>query len=1183
MCILPVAANSAPQPGKTKIIVGGESNNPPFSFLNEKGEPVGFSVDITRAIAKTMGMEVEIRLSLWADARKALENGKIDVILGMFYSEERAKIYDFSPPFVLISNAIFARTDSPPANSISDLRNKEIIVMRGEVMHDYIINNRLTDRLLVTETPDDALRLLASGKGDYALVARMLGVYWIKELKLSNVKVVGTSLEPFKNCYAVRKGNALLLSQFTEGLNILNQTGEHQKIYEKWLGVLEPSRITPALVFKYAAIVVVPLSLLLAFSLLWSWMLRSKVKQKTEEIQASEERFRSLVSNIPGIVYRCASNSNWTMLFISNEIESISDYPAADFINNSVRSYASIIHPDDLDLVDRAVQQGVKEKAAYTMEYRICRADGHIRWVHEQGQGVFTPDGNLLWLDGVIMDITEHKQAEEELRESNDKFRMLAEKTPLSISVSSDVYGAFEYINQKAVEMFGYTIEDIPTVNDWYLLAYPDEDYRKSLVDEWKRRIIPAMEAKSTIEPLESVVTCKDGSKKNIEWGLVSMGNRNIIYGLNLTDRKLAEEALQESERKYRLIFENSPIGHFFFDENGVIVECNSNFVSIIGSTREALIGLNTLNLPDKKMVLTIREALSGRIGRYEDVYHSVTAKKATQMRGLFAPMISEGGMIAGGVGIIEDITDRKSSEEMLNEINRRLLLATTSAKAGVWDWNIQTNEMIWDDRMLELYGLTPDNFPGAVEAWERGLHPADSSRATEECQAALNGDRDFDTEFRVLRPDMTVAHIKANGIVLRDEEGKPFRMIGLNTDITSRRQAEEEKCELEARLARAEKMESLGLLAGGVAHDLNNVLGIIVGYSEMLLSDIDEQSPLREDVVTIMGAGQRAAAIVQDMLTIARRGVSSRKVLNLNRLIDDFKKSPDWEKLLSYHPDVKIETELESDLLNISGSSVHLDKTLYNLVSNASEAMTKGGNITIKTSNQYIDKPLSGYDNILEGDYVVLSVSDEGEGISKSDIQQIFEPFYTKKIMGRSGTGLGLAVVWGTVKDHDGYINVESEEGSGTSFTLYFPVIRENLTNEASAVPLSEYLGNGESILVVDDVMEQRELATRMLTSLNYNVSCAVSGENAVEYLRYHKVDLVVLDMIMDPGMDGLDTYKKVIEIHNRQKAIIVSGFSESERVHDAQALGAGKYLKKPYVVEKLGLAVKKELDRAT
>ncbi len=415
----------------------------------------------------------------------------------------------------------------------------------------------------------------------------------------------------------------------------------------------------------------------------------------------------------------------------------------------------------------------------------------------------------------------------------------------------------------------------------------------------------------------------------------------------------------------------------------------------------------------------------------------------------------------------------------------------------------------------------------------------------------------------------------------IKDTKGETLSAICSSKDITDRRRAEEEKRNLEERLLRAEKMEALGLLAGGVAHDLNNVVGIVVGYAEMLLSDTDEENPMRGGLQNIMDGGQRAAAIVQDLLTLARRGVAGRKVLNLNRLILYFKKSPEGETLLSYHPSVQIKTDLEPDLLNISASSVHLDKTLFNLFSNAVEAMPKGGTLSISTTNQYLDKPVFGYDRIREGDYVVLSVSDTGEGIPESDLKRIFEPFYTKKVMGRSGTGLGLSVVWGTVKDHNGYIDVQSKTDKGTTFTLYFPAVREDITAEASSRSISEYMGNGESILVVDDIKGQRDLAAALLQKLNYQVAVAASGEDAVEYLKKHKVDLLVLDMIMDPGMDGLDTYQRVLTLHPQQKVIIVSGFSESDRVNAAHDLGAGEYVKKPYVIEKLGLAVKNELAR--
>jgi len=278
----------------------------------------------------------------------------------------------------------------------------------------------------------------------------------------------------------------------------------------------------------------------------------------------------------------------------------------------------------------------------------------------------------------------------------------------------------------------------------------------------------------------------------------------------------------------------------------------------------------------------------------------------------------------------------------------------------------------------------------------------------------------------------------------------------------------------------------------------------------------------------------------------------------------------------------VQIRIDLEPNILNISGSLVHIDKTLFNLASNGCEAMLNGGVLTIRTTNQYIDRPVQGYDDVREGEYVVLSVSDTGEGIPAADLKRIFEPFYTKKVMGRSGTGLGLAVVWGTVKDHNGYINVQSEEGKGSAFTLYFPVTRDEITADQAAVPVSEYMGRGESILIVDDVKGQRDLAAKMLGKLNYSVASVSSGEEAVAYLKGRQIDLMVLDMIMDPGMDGLDTYKQVIEIHPQQKAIIVSGFSESDRVTAALALGAGAYVKKPYIPEIIGLAVKKELDRS-
>ncbi len=387
------------------------------------------------------------------------------------------------------------------------------------------------------------------------------------------------------------------------------------------------------------------------------------------------------------------------------------------------------------------------------------------------------------------------------------------------------------------------------------------------------------------------------------------------------------------------------------------------------------------------------------------------------------------------------------------------------------------------------------------------------------------------------------------------------------------------ESTRLHLQLQRAQKMETLGTLAGGVAHDLNNILSGLVSYPELLLMQMSEDDPLRRPLRTIQKSGEKAAAVVQDLLTLARRGVAVTEVVNLVEIIYQYLKSPEYDNLRSFHPLVEVETHLDAGISNILGCATHLSKTVMNLVVNAAEAMPEGGKIVISTENVYIDRPVKGYEDVVTGEYVVLRVSDTGVGIPPEDTQRIFEPFYTKKKMGRSGTGLGMAVVWSTVKDHHGYIDVQSTENEGAVFTLYFPATRNEKEEEPVGLDFHRLAGNGESILIVDDVEEQRFIASQMLKALAYSVETVSSGEEAVKYLKTEKADLLILDMIMDPGMDGLETYKKILEIHPGQKAVIASGFSETDRVKEAQSLGVGAYIKKPFLLEKLGSAVQKEL----
>ena len=413
------------------------------------------------------------------------------------------------------------------------------------------------------------------------------------------------------------------------------------------------------------------------------------------------------------------------------------------------------------------------------------------------------------------------------------------------------------------------------------------------------------------------------------------------------------------------------------------------------------------------------------------------------------------------------------------------------------------------------------------------------------------------------------------------DEAGRPAGILGVTRDITERRRTEKEKADLQRQLERSKKMESLGLLAGGVAHDLNNVLSGIVSYPDLLLMDLPQDSPIRAPIETIKESGQKAATIVQDLLTLARRGVNTSEALNLNSLIEEQRHSAEYQKLLSLYPDIRFSYRLAADLPNVKGSSVHLNKTIMNLIYNAAEAQPDGGEIVIGTQSLYMDRPIRGYDTVKAGEYVRLRVTDRGEGISATDLNHIFEPFYTKKKMGRSGTGLGLAVVWGSVQDHDGYIDVKSQPGEGTVFDLYFPLSRDAIEEKDPSLSMEAIQGSGETVLVVDDMQSQRTIAAHLLQRLNYTAHSVDSGEAAVAYLKDHTVDLVILDMIMDPGMDGLETWRRIVRMHPGQRAIIASGYAETDKVKAAQRLGAGEYLKKPYMIDRLGKVLKNALTR--
>jgi len=709
-----------------------------------------------------------------------------------------------------------------------------------------------------------------------------------------------------------------------------------------------------------------------------------------------------------------------------------------------------------------------------------------------------------------------------------------------------------------------------------FLLEPPDLNFFRARAAQY------GFEEKAYLEALSEVPIIDEQRLPIILGFLTTYAEIVATMGLDRQRQLDYEAAICASEERFRETVELLPTIVCEHDTNGRFTYVNTYGLELLGFSQT-----------DLERGLYADQIFPAQEEKFKGQFLWLL-KKETQEPGEFQVKCKDGNsidvlaycapiwkedQIVGVRSSVTPITELTRTKEALRESEMKYKELADSLPQVVFETDEEGELKFTNLNAFKEFGYSDKDFKEGLNALEM-LVSDDRERAMKNITAILSGRTLGGIEYTALRKDgSTFPVLIHSNLILR--QGKPAGLRGIIIDLSERKQVEKERSELEVRLQRAEKMEAIGTLAGGVAHDLNNVLSGIVSYPDLLLIQLPEDSPLRKPIMTIQGAGKKAAAIVQDLLTLARRGATHSEVVNLNDIVSGYIRSPEYDRLISHHPGMEVKISMDSDLLNLSGSPVHLSKTFMNLVSNAAEAMADGGKIRISTENRYIDRPVTGYDEVNEGDYVVLVVEDTGTGISRDDIGRIFEPFYTKKKMGRSGTGLGMSVVWGTVKDHKGYIDVQSRDGKGTTFTLYFPVTRRKFEKTPPGLSLEDLTGQRESILVVDDIKDQREIAANMLSSLNYSVETVASGEEAFEYLKNQCVALVVLDMIMDSGMDGLDTYREILKLHPGQKAIITSGFSETERLKKAQRLGAGQYVRKPYTLKKIGIAVKKELEK--
>lgn len=517
-------------------------------------------------------------------------------------------------------------------------------------------------------------------------------------------------------------------------------------------------------------------------------------------------------------------------------------------------------------------------------------------------------------------------------------------------------------------------------------------------------------------------------------------------------------------------------------------------------------------------------------------------------------------GAIAGSMSTGLNNTDQAGIQ--IHSLTQQLQLATSTAHLGVWEWNIHSNTLIWDERMLEIFGLAREAFSANIDTWIKALHPEDKKEAIAACKAALRGQRDLNASFRIVHGDGTVKHVRAKGLMLEGSDGTPERMIGTCVDITDLVTSEEEKAQLQRQLNQSQKMESIGLLAGGVAHDFNNKLSVILGNAEISLTKIEQSHPVYNHLQEIRQATEMSAELTRQLLAFARKQRVSPRVLDLNDVIGRMLRM--LRRVIGENVELVWIPEPVTWPIKIDPAQV--DQIIANLCVNARDAIAGNGKLIIRTENYSLNTHGAAFKSeISTGEYVVLTVSDDGEGMDDETKARMFEPFFTTKAVGR-GTGLGLATVYGIIRQNNGHIDVSSEPGMGTTFRIYLPRYTGGIEE------LREYSNTGsvrgsERVLLVEDDKRILRIGKEMLLSLGYEVLEADCPEKALALAREHggDIDLLVTDIVM-PKMNGRELFVWLQPLCPKLRCLFISGYT-ADTISSQSLIEPGvPFLQKPF-----------------
>ncbi len=775
-------------------------------------------------------------------------------------------------------------------------------------------------------------------------------------------------------------------------------------------------------------------------------------------------------------------------------------------------------------------------------------------------------DNNKRFVLTIARDISARKSAES-----------LIELLKRTIEISPDgaywmdSYNTFIYINDAGCRTLGYTKEE--------LLGNPLNKVNPSATAGKLARVWEMLRTKGNYTA-ESRHRRKDGGEIPVEVQstYVQFDGKEYNCGIarDITERKKIEIKLMESEYFFKESQRVACIGSFQTDFTAGFWKSSEVLDSIFGIdqgyVRNVQGWLAIVHPADRQ---SMNDYLNGIIARqtrqFDHVYriNRIADGEVRWVHGLGENTFDENGKIISMIGTIQDITDRILERDELKLAVERYNLAATSADLGIWDWDIINNKMVWDDKMFNLYGIKDKPATYGVEIWASGLHPDDIAFAWEECQAALKGDKKYDIEFRVQRPDGIIRFIKANGTVIRDGSGKPIRMIGINRDITLDKIAQQEHLKLEQEILKNQKLESLGVMAGGIAHDFNNLMGGIYGYID-LANELSKDEKVTQYLSKAINTIHRTQGLTGQLLTFAKGGTPVSKIGALFPFIEE------TTRFVLSGSSISPGFEIPADLWHCNFDENQIGQVIDNIVINAQQAMPLGGNIDVVAENVSVNKK---HFVLQEGNYVKISIKDTGVGIPEEVLPRIFDPFFTTKTKGH---GLGLATCFSIIKRHGGTIDVESVPGKGTSFHIYLPASPESIVTKIQESS-GRHTGTGR-IVVVDDEPVMRESIGAMLEMFGYEVILQEEGKTTLEYFESETkanrfIVAILFDLTIPGGMGGREAIGHIRDINATIPVIAISGYAEDPVMAHPEKYGFTGSLCKPFKMAELAAKLNKHL----